>query len=391
MSPLKALFARCTPPVATVFAILAAVAAVTVGISACGADNVAGGTAGAECEVHTDCNFGLVCGAGNECVEAECEFCEDDDELICHDNLCTAPECSGDADCDDAQCIDGVCGDSTSSGGCQSDNDGPTGESCHPFTNECQPDDNGGGSDDCTTDNDCSGDQSCEAGNCVDDSDNNGNNGGECELDASDCDGATPYLDDVACECVECDGDTDCATGEQCVSGSCQSGDVDGCLSGQECDPQQSGSCSNAGEPYCIDECCVECIGAGDCDGNEICSEDGFCETADGCSSDADCPSGFDCDDGECVAPDTGESCQDDTDCPSGQFCNPDTEECEGLGGGAGCGLCNPDCTCDGDLTCESFVCTGCETEITVDPFEVTDTCPDDQTCTDWIGIDVCI
>jgi hypothetical protein len=53
------------------------------------------------------------------------------------------------------------------------------------------------------------------------------------------------------------------------------------------------------------------------------------------------------------------------------------TGTCQSLGGGGGsCGGCNPDCTCNGTLTCDGFVCSGCDDTFLVDP-----NCPDSGLC----------
>ena len=361
--------------------------ALVFGLAACGADDPAGGEAGT-CEVDTDCELGEVCSASGQCIEADCDHCTEDQ--ICYippgggEGTCSAPECSSDDDCPDGTCEDGLC---TEEGACDDDDDCPDGQECHPITNTCQDDGSGGGGDECSTDDDCPG-GSCDDGTCISDS--------SCELTDEDCDAPTPHVygDDDSCECAECGDDTHCAGDLICDGGTCAEDDGGGnggdgpdpneCI---ECDPDEPGIC-DGDTPYCIDECCVECIGAGDCDGNEICN-DGFCSDASGCTDDSDCPTGYDCDGGECIPPDAGGECQEDGDCPDGQFCNPQTETCEELGGDMGCGLCNPDCTCDGDLTCDGFFCVGCETTLTIDGLD--NNCPeDDQICADFLGVDAC-
>lgn len=328
----------------------------------CGADNVSGSTT--SCNDHTDCPYGTVCNASGQCVgDVDCQFCDEDDEhLVCDDGICTV-RCTTDEDCDEGQCVDGVCGGQPADS-CSSDTDCPDGYECNPFSDECEPEDNSS-TIDCQNNTDCDGDDVCEDGQCVPD----GSGGGEdCDLEAADCTGDTPFLDDQSCQCVECAGSADCdGDDEQCVDGFCtdddggggDNGGDDGCVSGQTCGAA-GGSCGGD-YPYCIDDCCVECIGAADCDGDDICTQDGVCGSSSGCTDESDCPVGYDCDNGQCVAPDAGASCSSDADCPDGQFCDPSTSECVDLGGDMGCGMCNDDCTCDHpDLTCDGFMCVGC-------------------------------
>jgi hypothetical protein len=181
--------------------------------------------------------------------------------------------------------------------------------------------------------------------------------------DGSSCAGTDrPLWNTVNCFCAECLGDGDCTGGESCnANGSCQT-----C---SPCDPNTPGVCgtgANADSPYCIAGCCVQCIGNADCPSGKICL-DGVCGQPPSCAQDPNaCPSGYTCQNGTCAPPTNGGGAcdiMDPSSCPLGQSCIPDaqggTGTCQSLGGGS-CGLCNADCTCDGGLTCNGFLCEGC-------------------------------
>jgi hypothetical protein len=190
-----------------------------------------------------------------------------------------------------------------------------------------------------------------------------------------------PLWDAAKCFCAECLTDNDCntAAGEECTAG----GICFACET--ECDPQTPGTCASG--QYCIDECCVDCVGAADCQNGELCI-DGQCAPAPDCTQDPSvCPAGYTCNaQGQCDPPMSGGVCnpQDPTSCPQGTFCDPTTLMC-GLPGGANfCGLCRADCTCGPGLTCNGFLCEGC------DP--LAQNCPDTpdgmgQTCLPFLNI----
>lgn len=233
-----------------------------------------------DCDVDTDCPMGQVCTVSNECIEASCDFCTDDQ--ICYvteqnpEGSCSAPECTSNHECPDQDCIDGICGPAP-----QQDQNGDENEE-EQNTNQ-QP--------------------------------------------------------------AEC----------------------------PPCDSNEPGTCDDP-TPYCIDDCCVECIGAADCTANQACI-DGVCEELDDCHNDADCPNAYTCVGDTCQAPETGQSCdpEDTDDCPDGQYCSWDTETCEALGGENDCGLCNVDCTCPHGLECRDYFCYGCDF--------FADDCPEGQSC----------
>lgn len=366
---------------------------------ACGTDDVGSEEGSTSCQSDIDCDLGMVCNNSNQCVEAACDFCVGDQ--ICYitqenpEGTCSAPECFNDSDCDgDIECHQNICGGpynaSQGSSGCSSSDDCDDGQVCTPGGScvdddtPVDPDPNGNDDEDeCSTADDCDGDQLCESGECIDD--DSGNNM-TCELQEEDCTGGTPLFDADTCECVECMGPNDCIGDNVCTDGTCvedDSGgngpDPDHC---EPCDPGQAGTCGGD-TPYCVQSCCVQCIGSGDCTGNEACI-DGFCSEPGGCSTDAECPAGYSCDGGQCQAPETGGDCdpQDPGSCPDGQFCSEDGQ-CEALGGDFGCGFCLDDCTCGGDLVCDGdFICTGCEPTLD-DP--LSGGCPDGGFCFDGL------
>ena len=360
-----------------------------------------------ECDSSADCEGEEQCIAGL-CTESTCSTKDDCPAgKICNQltSACVDPPeaCASDAQCpggevcitdmgvcvigcpDDASCGAGqICDQSTRVciTGCRSDENCPEGQTCGA-DNKCvagQPTTCADVSCDATQrcnpntlqcDDVCTSDagqpNSCPAGQVC-----NGATGA-CEQDGcpgqdpNQCDGnaVSPYWSTTLCACVECLDSTQCGGGEQCNS----NGQCTGACT-VACDPSVAGTCGTgdaASLPYCIANCCVECISAADCAGNDICL-DGFCGAQPDCSADPNaCPAGLTCQGGQCVPAggNGGGSCDpnDPTSCPTGQFCQPDMNgggTCGGLGGGAGCGLCNDDCTCDGGLTCNGFLCEGC-------------------------------
>lgn len=301
----------------------------------------------AGCEADTACNEGEYCDTADHTCKAGCTTNAE----------CTAsasqPECAaGKCVCTVESCSEGtVCADS---GACEAVSsctqvicDG--GKVCDPTTLKCIVS--------CTADS-CGVNEACNTAT------------GQCEItncpgeDPSQCDGDArrPFWDPIRCFCAECLTTDNCDTGagEICNSG----GKCFACQT--ECDSGTPGTCQGT-TPYCIDSCCVECVGAADCASGQLCL-DGFCGQPPNCSTDPNlCPEGTECDatSGECGAPSaTGEACDpaDPASCPSGLFCDPSTSTCGGLGGdaGFGCGFCNADCTCDGGLTCDGMFCVGC-------------------------------
>lgn len=308
------------------------------------------------CAGDADCPDGEVC-KDEACVEgcSEDDDCEDEEfcntetqacEEGCRDSMsCPSGQvCTdGDCACDETSCPDGKvcldtgnCGDPTSCDQVTC----PDGEVCNPTDLTCQA---ACTADSCMANEVCNPQTGlCEVDNCP----------GE---DPTQCDGTQrPLWDPIRCFCAECLGDTDCneGAGETCnASGSCFA-----CQ--QACDAGTPGTCSGD-TPYCINSCCVECVGAADCAQGQLCL-DGQCGDPPNCQVDPSvCPDGYMCDaNGECQPP-ASQGCDPDdpTTCPDSTFCDPTTLMCTGAGGGFGCGLCNPDCTCDGGATCNGFLC----------------------------------
>ncbi len=183
-------------------------------------------------------------------------------------------------------------------------------------------------------------------------------------------------------DCVDCDEDTPCPCNQVCVNGDCQCPpsrpyvDSRGCCS--DCSPTALCPpcyvCTVDGcEPIVCPEgtCdpetgeCVECLGSGDCDGDNECCVDKKCECCfgfvrdpetggcvpdPGCITDADCP--------ECeICTETG--CEEQT-CPDGYVftgsypcclkeCDCLTKDCPGT----------QNCIIFDDVTCVCVPCTG--------------------------------
>ena len=208
---------------------------------------------------------------------------------------------------------------------------------------------------------------------------------GQCEQtncpgeDPTQCSGNAqrPLWDPLRCFCAECLSDTDCTgAGEVCTaSGSCFA-----CQTA--CDAGTPGTCAGT-TPYCINDCCVECVGAADCPQGQLCLE-GACGVPPNCAVDPTvCPAGTTCQNGTCSANSGGQVCDptNPTSCPAGTFCDPTSLTCSGgIGGGFGCGLCNPDCTCDGGLSCNGFLCEGCGIEVLGIPVGGP-SCPNGDSC----------
>lgn len=339
-------------------------------------------TSDGTCTTDIDCPTGEICRA-DQCIPGcassdECEagkFCNADGvcQTGCRDNT----ECGSNQVCSagSCQCTPGGCGDgkfcNTNSGACEvvtscDQVTCPQDQVCNPVGLTCTAR--------CTADS-CSAGQVCntasglcEVSNCP------GEDPGQCANNA-----ARPMWDPVKCFCAECVTNNDCntAAGEVCTAnGTCFSCET-------ACDPGTPGTCGGA-TPYCINECCVACVGAADCPQGQLCL-DGACGVPPNCSTDPTvCPAGTSCQNGQCSANQGGQACDptNPTSCPGGTFCDPTTSTCSGgIGGGLGCGLCNADCTCDGGLSCNGFFCEGCAISIMGIPIGNGVPCPNGETC----------
>ncbi|RAL24716.1 hypothetical protein DL240_00460 [Lujinxingia litoralis] len=400
--------------------LILSVAALTAG---CSSDDVAAST----CVTDTDCELGTVCGANSLCVVADCEFCSHDQICLVTDERpngsCSAPQCYSPDDCPNGEaCVNNVCGGSSVAPECRNAGDCDDGEICNA-AGECIPDGSSGGCesiDDCQADAefcdpasgqcipvvdcqtvecqpgerciegygtcqpDCTlPEASCPSGEYCDESTGTCKTNTCADISPDSCTPTHPLFDANACECVQCLTTNDCGSGRVCNGGVCEQ--QQGCAT--PCSTDQPGVCgaAGAGTPYCMGNCCVECVGAADCSGGELCI-DGFCGQAPDCNADPTaCPAGYECSaSGTCVIPNAGSSCDpnDPTSCPFPGFCDPATNTCSGAGGDMGCGMCNPDCTCDGGLTCDGFFCSGCDGSF----MNLQGGCPDGLFCGNTFG-----
>lgn len=412
--------ALCTRRFLASLALVLSVAAFSTG---CSGDDVAAAT----CVTDTDCELGTVCGANSLCIVAECEFCTADQIcLVTPENpegSCSAPQCYSPDDCPNGEaCVNNVCGGSSDNEGCQNSSQCDAGEVCN-LAGECVP---GSSDNTCESNADC--DQTtefcdpgtdqcipvvdcdtvtCEAGErcvegygtCQPDCTLEGascqageycnEDTGTCQVNncsdigPEDCTPTNPIFDAASCACVQCENAGDCGAGRVCNAGVCEQ--QQGCAT--PCSNDQPGVCGQSGNgtPYCINNCCSECVGAADCSAGELCI-DGFCGQAPDCTTDPNaCPAGYECTaSGSCEIPNAGTSCDpnDPTACPFPGFCDPATNTCSGAGGDAGCGMCNPDCTCSGEgQTCDGFLCTGCSFTFNFQTFSLEGNCPEGESC----------
>ena len=174
-------------------------------------------------------------------------------------------------------------------------------------------------------------------------------------------------------DCESCPKDVQCARGEKCVNGVCESTTGACCFGGGACTPDiTQAECASMSGSYggngsqCSD--CRECIGAGDCDDQNACTSDdcvsGSCvntpitpccgngipesgEDCANCPPDVPCSPNEECINGVCES--FVGAC-----CFAGDICNIDTQSgCQAQGGvykgnGTDCGDCR-DCIDDGD------------------------------------------
>lgn len=383
------------------------------------------------CTSKDDCPDGKICNLNGACVDppAECgtdDQCPSGQVCVIRDgaaNVCR-PGCAADTDCEagrycntaDKQCQPGCrsndeCGEGetcdlagTHQCGCEATSC-PQGKVCDPTSKKCIEQTATSCADlNCDssqglycdqptltcvqgcvpaagTPNSCPDGEFCDqnTGSCVSNS-CPGEDPNQCQGDPD-----FPLWNATFCACVECLGDTDCdqGAGETCnANGQCFA-----CTTA--CGSAAGAQSCGGATPYCVSDCCVECVGAADCPSGQICL-DGSCGNPPSCANDPTvCPTGYTCNAGVCQPPATGGTCdpQNPTSCPTGTFCDPTTGTCQGAGGGFGCGLCNADCTCDNGLSCDGFLCGGCTTQIGFPP---TSNCPSGQVCLDIIGEPVC-
>lgn len=206
--------------------------------------------------------------------------------------------------------------------------------------------------------------------------------------DADGCVTACDFAPITACRSLDgcCPGGCTSAVDSDCDAGTPVDHPpvTDPPVVGPSCDPNVEGTCPNT-TPYCVDGACRECVGAGDCAVGDLCI-DGGCSAPPSCGAGTSrCPADYNCTNGVCEAP-VGAACNvnDPGSCPDGLFCDSATQTCVNAGGDVGCGFCNPDCTCDGNLSCNGFMCEGCSL---VDPNYA---CPEGMLCLEPL-ITICI
>lgn len=292
---------------------------------------------------------------------------EDEDTLAptCQDGLlngdethidCGGPDCdpcaldqncNKNSDCHSNFCIDGLCAEDPNAPECDLLNPCPDGHACNQ-RQKCVPYDVG---PPCTSHDDCQ-------------------DGDFCDPIYQAC------LPDMNRDCHN----IECPSGQSCLNGACTP-DEEECAT--PCSADSPGICGGS-TPYCIDNCCIECLGSADCFGYDVCIE-GYCEPMPSCTDDPNaCPTGYNCVSGICSPPGDGQAC--DPNNPSScdnplLTCDPQTGTCAELGGDMGCGYCDDDCTCPNGLLCDGFFCTGCETQ----ELDFSGGCPDGQLCIDGI------
>lgn len=261
---------------------------------------VAGVCTEATCSTKEDCDAGKIC---NQLTST----CIDPPEACANDQQCAAGEvCITDMGvcvigcADDASCGEGnICEESSRvcTSGCRDDEGCPEGQTCGadskctavPITScdqvtctptqRCNPANNFQCEDTCTTDagqpNSCPDGAVCNTNTGVCGSAN------ECPgEDPNQCDGNanSPFWNTTLCACVECTDNSQCGGGACNANGQC----TDACQT--VCDPGTPGTCGG-NTPYCIADCCVQCIGAADCMAGQLCL-DGFCGDQPDCTAD---------------------------------------------------------------------------------------------------------
>lgn len=334
------------------------------------------------CVSNDECADGEVCNLVGQC-EASDGTCAGDSDCpsgqVCKDDACVAG-CSTNEECEDGEFCNA---EQTCETGCRDSMECPSGQLCTDGACACDATSCADGkvcldTGNCGDPTDCSqvdcGAQvcnpadlscidACTADSCMPNEICNTNNG-LCEVnncpgeDPNQCMGnlQRPIWDPIKCFCAECTDDTQCdqGAGETCnAAGNCFA-----CQT--TCDANTPGTCSG-GTPYCINDCCVECVGAADCAMGQLCL-DGFCGDPPNCQVDPTvCPTGYTCNQatGQCDPPQTGGSCDptDPASCPSPSFCDFQTMTCQSGGGMFGCGLCAADCSCPSGFTCNGFYC----------------------------------
>ncbi len=265
-----------------------------------------------ECVADADCVFGQVCLASGECGAMPCASCGPDQICVTLEDgvqACSVPQCGSDADCvSPERCEAGVC----AAKACSTAEDCDPWEICDPLQGVCRE-----------PPEVCEGDQQCSSGEvCITDL-------GVCVLGCADDDacGEGQVCDPSSRLCVTgCRDDSGCLDLEVCdqASRSCIPRCSDEGLCDEfcevACDPVTPGSCSDA-TPFCIDGCCVECVGPSDCFGSEVCVESSCVRPPSCIEGSAMCPAGLSCQGGSCVERPPWVACDDERPCAEGLTC----------------------------------------------------------------------
>ena len=304
------------------------------------------------CSNANDCSTGWACQTGNCVPESfRCSGCEvdgcaqgqacDPNDTTCKPATALCDACSDDWECGAGNaCYQGVCTARCTSGSCPTGGacaQTPSGVSvcttscaatCDPACGGATPHCLDGACVQCTSDNDCSGEQTCDPGT------------NSCTGGGVTCDPPTPHVWNGGC--------VECITNDHCGQLFCNQG-TNTCV---------NDTCASCADPYpaCTqvgdDWYCVQCTEDSDCGTGGTCNQSTFaCEggvvmTGDPCTSAADCDPGqtgytLQCDTNTGLCYDAAGACDDVT-----AFCpgkDGTVHEClsflEAFGGGAGGGF----------------------------------------------------
>ena len=316
---------------------------------ACETSNVADGTecdggtcSGGQC-VEVDLCEGIDCDDQNECTTDACDPADgtcsstnvdngtpcNNDEGVCSDGSCVDVNLCDGVVCDDTgnDCTVAMCNNAT--GVCDT-MDVTDGTPCNDDTGLCSVgvcvDNNLCESVDCTSDNDCVQDGTCDPadGDCIAGANEPADT--PCNADSGDvCDGAGNC---VACNIADqCPDDGNACTAAACESNACAQNNV---MDGQACDFDGSAGICEAGT--CVSA--PQCVSPGDCNDGNPCTvgdcPDGMCvyTPVDGGSCDVSAGVPGTCSGGSCVGLCVGVDCPSISQCVMAGACNDQTGEC---------------------------------------------------------------